>query len=366
MIDRLAEAGWPINRVNNGAPPLNPGRYENRGAEIWHGASQVIANLGVILPADERLNTQLTTRKIKFLSDGRLGVESKKDMAKRGLASPDRADAVAGVIAIDAELSASEFDPDGIRRLEAMVKPCKTGSLIPADFGVSWRPAAASTSASPGWLKVWEEPAYGSAYLATFKAGAEGWSVFILRRGDGEKLKLSTSSSAVAARIDPAAARDWDAALLADRIDLLLRWYGAPVIVPDARNALDVLERLKEKGASIYRRPAPAWRDRASSDTTALGWETTERNLPVAVSTLARAIREGSIDIRDETAVRDIRRFTRRAGLDNGDTIALGIGLHCLEAATVLTAPPVPGPPAWGVTMLDTRAAPLANSGACR
>ena len=388
MIDRLAEAGWPINRVNNGAPPLNPGRYENRGAEMWHCAAWVIAGSGIILPPDDRLKTQLTTRRIKPLSDGRLGIEAKKEMAARGLVSPDRADAVVGVIAIDSELAAGEFDPGGVRRLEGFVKPCATGILVPADFGVHWRPASATTPAD--WLEVWEEPAYGRAYLAVLKACAGGWSVFVLRKGEGEKRQLISTAAqrpdpisafnfqlsafqngACVCRIRPESTRAWDAALLADRVELLLRWYGNPVIVPDARNGLDILDRLKEKGASIYRRPVF---DRAASGGSsgaranlALGWETTEKNLPVAVAALARAIREQSFDLWSETAVRDIRRFTRSNGLDNGDTLALGIGLHCLEAATVFTAPPIAQPPpAWGVTMLNDCATGLANAGAGR
>lgn len=48
----------------------------------------------VILPDDDHLAAQLSTRKYKMTDRGKLRVESKKAMKDRGLASPDEADAV--------------------------------------------------------------------------------------------------------------------------------------------------------------------------------------------------------------------------------------------------------------------------------
>lgn len=45
------------------------------------------------LPDDDVLITQLTARKWNMTSKGKMLLESKKDMKKRGLKSPDRADA---------------------------------------------------------------------------------------------------------------------------------------------------------------------------------------------------------------------------------------------------------------------------------
>jgi hypothetical protein len=54
----------------------------------------------MVLPDDATLISQLTTRKATFDSRARMGVEAKDDMRKRGLVSPDRADAVCGVFGI--------------------------------------------------------------------------------------------------------------------------------------------------------------------------------------------------------------------------------------------------------------------------
>ena len=54
-----------------------------------------IENAEIILPDDDELTAQLTCRRTLTNSKGKLGVESKDSMRSRGLASPDKADALA-------------------------------------------------------------------------------------------------------------------------------------------------------------------------------------------------------------------------------------------------------------------------------
>ncbi len=110
VTDQLNEIVWQeglpfeIHGVINNAK-ANDDHYENLGTEMWakvrdlleenmkaflHGAEPVIE-----LPDDEKLIAQLSTRKFKITSRGRIALERKEDMKKRGLDSPDRADAVA-------------------------------------------------------------------------------------------------------------------------------------------------------------------------------------------------------------------------------------------------------------------------------
>lgn len=98
MIDRMEELGWPIRRASNGEAPHDPSAYKNRGSEIWYEGAEAIKARDFIIPDDDELKAQLAGRKGKADSRGRLAVEEKKEMAKRGLASPDRADAVLGVM----------------------------------------------------------------------------------------------------------------------------------------------------------------------------------------------------------------------------------------------------------------------------
>ena len=95
MCDALAEAGWEVNRVNFGATAFDTDAYTNRSAEMWFGMAKKIEDAEVILPDDEDLTAQLTCRRTITNSKGKLGVESKDSMRARGLASPDRADALA-------------------------------------------------------------------------------------------------------------------------------------------------------------------------------------------------------------------------------------------------------------------------------
>jgi len=95
MCDALAEAGWEVNRVNFGSAAYDADAYTNRAAEMWYGMAKKIENAEIILPDDEELTAQLTCRRSLVNSKGKLGVESKDSMRSRGLASPDKADALA-------------------------------------------------------------------------------------------------------------------------------------------------------------------------------------------------------------------------------------------------------------------------------
>jgi phage terminase large subunit len=50
------------------------------------------------IPADEKLIAQLTRRRKLYDSRGREKLESKADLASRGVESPDRADALIGAV----------------------------------------------------------------------------------------------------------------------------------------------------------------------------------------------------------------------------------------------------------------------------
>jgi phage terminase large subunit len=102
MCDAIEAAGFNMERVNNGTPAYDDHLYANRGAEMWFSVAVQVEKLDVNLGAwaqDERLTDQLCTRKSKVDMRGRLALESKDEMKRRGLPSPDRADAVIGAFA---------------------------------------------------------------------------------------------------------------------------------------------------------------------------------------------------------------------------------------------------------------------------
>ena len=99
MLDRLAELGWNINRVDNGGKANEPEAYADRGSEIWGEGARQIESGQIILPNDPDLIAQLTSRQWEDrTSDGKLKLVSKKKMKAAGLPSPDRADGVMGCL----------------------------------------------------------------------------------------------------------------------------------------------------------------------------------------------------------------------------------------------------------------------------
>jgi hypothetical protein len=102
MISRFHEVGWPINKFNGGNEAYRSFDYMNRNAEVWQVAGDEIKRGRIDLDPDEKLHMQMVDRFRSADSKGRISAESKRDMAKRNVDSPDRADAVMMAIAIHA------------------------------------------------------------------------------------------------------------------------------------------------------------------------------------------------------------------------------------------------------------------------
>lgn len=92
VYDRLRELGFRVTPVEFGGKPVSHG-YLNRRAEMWGEMAKWVRH-GCI-PDDSELIGELPGPTYKFASDGRMQLESKDDMKKRGVASPNRADALA-------------------------------------------------------------------------------------------------------------------------------------------------------------------------------------------------------------------------------------------------------------------------------
>lgn len=96
VYDRLYELGFPVVAVNvSESPATNPQMYKRLRDELWGNMRDWLKmRRGRIYDNEDRdLIGQLTTPKYKFTSDGKIVIESKDDMKKRGLSSPNHADA---------------------------------------------------------------------------------------------------------------------------------------------------------------------------------------------------------------------------------------------------------------------------------
>jgi len=98
ICDALREAGWYVNRVNNGAAAIRSDVYANRGAEIWFEGKRLIEEKKIILPDDPVFIRQASNRRVEYTGTQKLRAESKESMRNRGVSSPDRADAVFGAM----------------------------------------------------------------------------------------------------------------------------------------------------------------------------------------------------------------------------------------------------------------------------
>jgi hypothetical protein len=79
---------------HNGAVPKDDEHYDNWGAEAWATIKELLQDKEIQIPNDEDLIGQLSTRKYSITPKGKIRLERKEDMKKRGLRSPDRADAL--------------------------------------------------------------------------------------------------------------------------------------------------------------------------------------------------------------------------------------------------------------------------------
>ena len=90
--------GWGFNGVIDFVGqerPWIPDKHVNRRTESWFNLREKLRKDEVNLPKDDVLVGQLTSPKYKFDTAGRYVLESKEDMKKRGLMSPDRGDVIA-------------------------------------------------------------------------------------------------------------------------------------------------------------------------------------------------------------------------------------------------------------------------------
>lgn len=95
VVDQLTEQGHPVLDMQAGGAATDPQIYKNARAE-WYWCLRTLFEQGAIDidPADDDLAAQLAALRYNYTSRGQVVIESKDDMRKRGMPSPDRADAV--------------------------------------------------------------------------------------------------------------------------------------------------------------------------------------------------------------------------------------------------------------------------------
>lgn len=103
VFDLMAESEPDAAKeMRGGMRADDPARYFNRRSEWYWGLRERLDPDGpapIALPRNETLQHQLTSIRWALTTKGQIKIESKQDMIKRGIKSPDEADAVAYAMA---------------------------------------------------------------------------------------------------------------------------------------------------------------------------------------------------------------------------------------------------------------------------
>ena len=107
VVDRMRELGAPVRGVNVAESPSMGGTYNNLRTELWFKTKAWLEDRRCKLPNDDALLADLTGIRYSFSSSGQMAAESKDQMRRRGLKSPDLADAICLTMASDAAMALS-------------------------------------------------------------------------------------------------------------------------------------------------------------------------------------------------------------------------------------------------------------------
>lgn len=92
VVDRAKELNLPVVGVNVAESPSVQDRYERLRDELWFKAREWFQARDVTMCDDEALIAELTLPTYAIRSNGKIKVEGKDEMKKRGVTSPDLAD----------------------------------------------------------------------------------------------------------------------------------------------------------------------------------------------------------------------------------------------------------------------------------
>lgn len=94
VFDQLRRRGRRVVPFSVNTPPRRARDYDTRRSEVWWSAREELSDgMWDLDEEDDELAAQLQAPRWRVDHRGRIHVETKEEMAKRGISSPDRADA---------------------------------------------------------------------------------------------------------------------------------------------------------------------------------------------------------------------------------------------------------------------------------
>ena len=95
VSDSCKERGLPVQRVNFGEEAIEKEKFANLKAEMFWMLRERFKRDEIKIPDDDILKNQLANIRYSYTSKGQIKIESKDEAKRRGMKSPDRADALA-------------------------------------------------------------------------------------------------------------------------------------------------------------------------------------------------------------------------------------------------------------------------------
>jgi len=113
VVDRLQEMGYScVEGVNVARSANNKEVYGNLRAELWAEMRDwLMGELDVQIPDEDELHADLCSLGYKHRSNGQLLIESKDDLRKRGMPSPDLADSLMLTFSMGQHAGESQYQP---------------------------------------------------------------------------------------------------------------------------------------------------------------------------------------------------------------------------------------------------------------
>lgn len=118
VYDRLQEQHYNVQEYISSSSAKENKIYKNKRAEDFFHLKKLLSELSI--PNDPKLKSQMMSIRYRIFSDGLILIESKDEIRKRGLPSPDRLDAIVMVCSGDKYLTKKELE----EKLQTM-KPVK-------------------------------------------------------------------------------------------------------------------------------------------------------------------------------------------------------------------------------------------------
>ena len=146
VVDRLRELKAPVHGVQFGRKAMHPTRFRNLRSEIFWELRRLINDRLIALPDDEELAAQLLSLRYDVSSSGQVVMESKRELRKKSLPSPDRADALALAFMTPPSLQIwTGYEPFLLHPRPSVGIPVppstsaddEGGSVVPAEAGTS-------------------------------------------------------------------------------------------------------------------------------------------------------------------------------------------------------------------------------------